>query len=93
MSDALTTLGNLRRCGWSVAVHNDYKIGKKSFTFWLMTREDGVFLKGEGKTDGIALDHIVAQLREMNDAEDRECRCGLPKSPKKALCGVCGYRR
>jgi hypothetical protein len=42
------TLRRLRACGWMVAVHNDYRKGKKLFTFWLMTREDGRFLKGEG---------------------------------------------
>jgi hypothetical protein len=66
------TLERLRACGWMVAVHNDYLKGKKLFTFWLMTRADGRFLKGEGATDDIALDQIVEQLRALNDAEDHK---------------------
>lgn len=54
-----------------VAVHNDYRKGKKLFTFWLMTRSDGRFLKGEGATDAIALDQIVEQLRALNDVKDK----------------------
>lgn len=72
MSDALTTLGRLRSCGWMVGIHNDYRKGKKLFTFWLMTRADGRFLKGEGETDAIALDQIVTQLRALNGAKSRE---------------------
>lgn len=65
------TLRRLRACGWTVAVHNDYRKGKKLFTFWLMTRaSDGRFLKGEGATDAIAVDQIVDQLRALNDAQD-----------------------
>lgn len=51
-----------------VAVHNDYRKGKKLFTFWLMTRADGRYLKGEGTTDEIAIEQIVTQLRALNDA-------------------------
>lgn len=53
---------DLRAAGWSVAVHNDYRSGGKSFTFWLLTHHDGRWLKGEGLTDAEALDQIRAQL-------------------------------
>lgn len=61
--DALTLeelLSQLRMSGWSVAVHNDYIIktagGIPSLqTFWLFTHHAGVFVKGEGETDLIAV--------------------------------------
>lgn len=62
-----------------VAVHNDYRKGKKLFTFWLMTGPNGRFLKGEGATDTIALDKIVEQLRALNDAEHVSSDKGITK--------------
>lgn len=52
---------DLRERGWSVAVHNDYRMMGESYTFWLFTK-DGRAVKGEGRTDGEALDRIRAQL-------------------------------
>lgn len=41
----------LRENGWLVAVHNDYRQGKKLFTFWLFTNDAGYYLKGEAESD------------------------------------------
>lgn len=54
---------DLREAGWVVAVHNDYRIGGKRMTFWLLTKEVPgsqfpLCLKGEGATDREALDQI-----------------------------------
>jgi len=50
------TLSMLRAGGWSVAVHNDYRLNGERMTFWLFTHaESGLFIKGEGKTDMAAL--------------------------------------
>src|SRR5258705_13835176 len=61
--DFFRTLVGLRSRGWKVAVHNDYRIGGKDMTFWLMTHETGAFLKGEGETDMDALMEIDQQAR------------------------------
>lgn len=48
---------DLRAKGWSVAVHNDYRINGEPHTFWLLTHGDRA-IKGEGKTDVEALNQI-----------------------------------
>lgn len=45
----------LRRNGWTVAVHNDYRIDGVPMTFWLLTHPDGRWVKGEGRNDAQAL--------------------------------------
>ena len=45
----------MREAGWSVAVHNDYRLGERSMTFWLWTHPNGRSVKGEGQTDDEAL--------------------------------------
>ncbi len=50
-----TTLTILRAAGWFVAVHNDYRLDGKRWTFWLLTHDDGRYVKGEGATDEEAL--------------------------------------
>lgn len=52
---------DLRKLGWSVAVHNDYKLNGENYTFWLMTKGNNC-LKGEGKTDEEALNQIREQI-------------------------------
>ena len=47
---------DIRTKGWSVAIHNDYRLNGESHTFWLFTRSDGLWIKGEGRTDAEALD-------------------------------------
>lgn len=56
---------DLRKLGWSVAVHNDYKLNGENYTFWLMTKNN-IALKGEGKTDEEALNKIREQILRDN---------------------------
>lgn len=58
-------LHDLRKAGWRVAVHNDYKLDGQDMTFWLMTHPSGIYLKGEGATDMEALMQIEAQARKV----------------------------
>ncbi len=55
-------LTSIRHDGWSVAVHNDYRINGCFATFWLFTKGDRA-AKGEGATDEIAL----AEVRRVID--------------------------
>jgi hypothetical protein len=65
--------GDLRAAGWSVAVHNDYRQDGKRYTFWLMVK-DGRALKGEGRTDGDALDEIRAQVKALEESHQARQR-------------------
>lgn len=66
-------LSSIRRRGWTVAVHNDYKLNGVTMTFWLFTKAadgsllagvaDGFFVKGEGETDFLALVEIAQKLK------------------------------
>lgn len=58
-------LQELRENGWRVAVHNDYRLNGEDMTFWLMTHQCGLYLKGEGKTDADALLQIEDQARKV----------------------------
>ena len=49
-------LSELRDAGWTVTVHNDYRISGQSMTFWLFDHVDGRQMKGEGKTDAEAIE-------------------------------------
>lgn len=58
-------LAVLRASGWGVAVHNDYCQDGTSKTFYLFTRGDGPVMEaveGEGTTDDVALDNVIAKL-------------------------------
>lgn len=50
----------LRQFGWSVAVHNNYKLNGLTYSFWLWTHPNGRWIKGDGFTDKEALDECVA---------------------------------
>jgi hypothetical protein len=52
---------DIRALGWSVAVHNDYRIDGQSHTFWLFTK-GGRAVKGEGRTDADALNAVRKQI-------------------------------
>jgi hypothetical protein len=52
----------LREAGWSVAVHNDYRLNGEAHTFWLWTHPDGRWIKGEGRTDEDALSQCAALI-------------------------------
>ena len=56
---------DIRAAGWSVAVHNDYRVNGLLYTFWLFT-QDGRAIKGEGSTDAEALDVVRRILDEVN---------------------------
>jgi hypothetical protein len=58
----LSQLEYLRRNGWSVAIHNDYRQNGESFTFWLLVDSEGWTVKGEGNTDAEAFAEIVSKL-------------------------------
>lgn len=60
-NDDPSSPNDLRAAGWSVAVHNDYKLADVAHTFWLMTKGNEC-RKGEGRTDAEALDQIRRQL-------------------------------
>ena len=52
---------DIRAAGWMVAVHNDYRLNGKLYTFWLFTKDDRA-VKGEGKSDADALNEIRRKL-------------------------------
>ncbi len=62
--ETFNTLDRLRRSGWTVAVHNDYRFRDRPHTFWLMTRGTTA-LKGEGLSDLAALIQIAQQAQRL----------------------------
>ena len=71
MIDNKSPLERLRLNGWSVAVHNDYVLHGEPFTCWLMTHPEGIWIRGEGRTDEAALAPLpplaYERLRELRD--------------------------
>lgn len=63
---ALKACAALRDAGWSVAVHNDYRLSGKPMTFWLWTHSDGRWIKGEGANDDEALSACLQSLAAWN---------------------------
>jgi hypothetical protein len=59
---------DLRELGWVVAVHNDYRLDSEAHTFWLFTK-NGRCIKGEGKTDAIALKAVMEQALSSIEGE------------------------
>jgi hypothetical protein len=59
-------LDKLRCDGWSVAVHNDYYLAGDRHTFWLFTRADHRWIKGEGRSDEAALMAAEEQARAFS---------------------------
>ena len=57
----MNTADVLRKRGWSVAVHNDYRQHGESFTFWLFTKGDRC-ARGEGRTDTEALGKVALEV-------------------------------
>ncbi|WP_454909675.1 hypothetical protein [Variovorax gossypii] len=62
------TPDDLRAAGWTVAVHNDYRLKGKAHTFWLLTKGER-FVKGEGRTDGEALAQVRAAVAALSSCE------------------------
>lgn len=64
---------DLRGLGWSVAVHNDYRLDGKRMTFWLLNRpgfdDELIALKGEGRSDAEAL-NIIREVIERRHTTD-----------------------
>ena len=62
VSDNESLPDDLRARGLTVAVHNDYRLAGKAYTFWLFTTPDGRAFKGEGRTDAEALNQVRAAI-------------------------------
>jgi len=71
VSDALE---KLRKAGWSVAVHNDYRLNGWPHTFWLFTHPSGWWAKGEGLSDAEATHKAWKQARERPTGAERQGR-------------------
>jgi hypothetical protein len=54
---------DIRAQGWTVAVHNDYRLKGQPHTFWLFTNNASRCVQGEGRTDADALNVIRALLK------------------------------
>lgn len=68
-------LSALRGEGWTVAVHNDYRLGGEFRTFWLLTHSNGRWIKGEGRTDLSALQEAYfgeGRIRTVGEQAARE---------------------
>lgn len=52
---------DIRRAGWNVAVHNDYRLNGIDHTFWLFTKS-GRCVKGDGRNDLEALNNVRRKL-------------------------------
>jgi len=62
----------MREQGWSVAVHNDYRLNGEDHTFWLWTHPSGRFVKGEGRTDQEALKQCAEAILSRPEAHAGE---------------------
>jgi hypothetical protein len=65
----IMALSEMRAKGWTVAVHNDYRLNGQPMTFWLFTHEASErFVKGEGPTDWAAVKQALSAARRLLDA-------------------------
>lgn len=76
----------LRAQGWTVAVHNDYRLNGEAHTFWLFTNGSRC-AKGEGKTDAEALAKVRAAIATLQPVG------GVSESNKQLGCGHCACGR
>jgi len=58
-------LADMRRNGWSVAVHNDYRLNGEQWTFWLFTKGNQA-VKGEGMTDAFAIFNAASEAARLD---------------------------
>lgn len=58
-------LEDIRAAGWSVAIHNDYRLGGIAYTFWLFTKGN-LAVKGEGLTDVEALKQVSVEIARFD---------------------------
>lgn len=54
---------DLRAQGWTVGVHNDYRLNGVAHTFWLFTKGRAC-VKGEGRSDAEALNQVRQELAQ-----------------------------
>ena len=55
---------DIRGAGWTVAVHNDYRLNGVPHTFWLFTKNNRCLI-GEGISDVEALNKVREQIRML----------------------------
>jgi hypothetical protein len=79
---------DLRAQGWSVAVHNDYRLDGEAHTFWLLTK-NGRAVKGEGHTDADALNQIRKELYDDCCGAVPPCVGCAPTHPHASDCAQC----
>lgn len=66
MRELKALLEDIRGRGWSVAVHNDYRLHGQRHTFWLFTCDKrALCAKGEGRTDEEALTQALAAIEGL----------------------------
>lgn len=58
-------LNQLRQAGWTIAVHNDYRLQGEAYTFYCLTHPSGWHVVGEGKTDADALRICRARIDNL----------------------------
>lgn len=64
----VVNLHEIRKMGWSVAVHNDYYIDGKFFTFWGFSNKDK-WIKGEGQCSAQAVESALIKAKAMLSAK------------------------
>jgi hypothetical protein len=62
---ALIQLDSIRKKGWVVAIHNDYKVNGMPYTFWLFTKDPNLAVKGEGINDNVALSIVMTEINKL----------------------------
>lgn len=72
-----SVLDELRRDGWMVVCHNDYRLNGVLMTWWSFAR-GSQYVKGEGHTDAEALDQCMSAVRDLNIQERNYMKRQLP---------------
>jgi len=80
-SDWLGELALMRKNGWTVAVHNDYRDSGVQKTFWLFTHPDGQWVKGEASSDAMAVYEAFCQTKLGFPTATTCSRCGGSLQP------------
>ncbi len=57
-------LKHIRGRGWFVAIHNDYTLYGKLYTFWLFRKGD-LCVKGESANDNTALNQVIKEIERI----------------------------
>ncbi len=76
---------DIRRAGWMVAIHNDYRLNGKHCTFWSFTKKlpSGitVAVKGEGESDAVALNAVRDEIYTLGLGTLTDGFVSDPKEP------------